>query len=124
MVAGYPPFYHEDPMHLYENVLQCRPKFSNSFDPNCKDLVKRFLVLDLSKRYGNLKNGVKDIKTHKWFAGVDWEKLEKLEIESPYVPNVRHPNDTSQFDQYDEDYEPYEQNKATRDPYEAAFKDF
>ncbi|KAJ3359522.1 hypothetical protein HDU91_004900 [Kappamyces sp. JEL0680] len=107
MVAGYPPFYHEDPMKLYENILQCKPKFSNAFDPNCKDLVKRLLVLDLSKRFGNLKGGVADIKNHKWFTGVDWIKLTNCEIEAPYVPAVRNPSDTSQFDQYDEEFEPY-----------------
>lgn len=28
--------------------------------------------VDLTKRYGNLKNGVNDIKGHKWFATTDW----------------------------------------------------
>lgn len=28
--------------------------------------------MDLTKRYGNLKNGVNDIKGHKWFATTDW----------------------------------------------------
>lgn len=30
------------------------------------------LQVDLTKRYGNLKNGVNDIKGHKWFATTDW----------------------------------------------------
>jgi protein kinase A len=28
--------------------------------------------VDLTKRYGNLKNGVNDIKNHKWYASTDW----------------------------------------------------
>lgn len=32
----------------------------------------RNLQVDLTKRYGNLKNGVNDIKGHKWFATTDW----------------------------------------------------
>lgn len=28
--------------------------------------------MDLTKRYGNLKNGVNDIKNHKWFATTEW----------------------------------------------------
>lgn len=28
--------------------------------------------VDLTKRYGNLKNGVNDIKGHKWFSTTDW----------------------------------------------------
>ncbi|KAI8895657.1 kinase-like domain-containing protein [Globomyces pollinis-pini] len=122
MVAGYPPFYHDDPMKLYENILLCKPKFSASFDPNCKDLVKRLLVLDLTKRFGNLKGGSSDIKKHKWFLGVDWDKLLAGEITPPYVPPVRNESDTSQFDTYPEDYEPYGQ--VGRDPYADQFRDF
>ncbi|KAJ3314417.1 camp-dependent protein kinase catalytic subunit [Boothiomyces sp. JEL0838] len=122
MVAGYPPFFHEDPMKLYENILACKPKFSTSFDPTCKDLVKRLLVVDLTKRFGNLKGGVEDIKRHKWFLGVDWEKLNTLQVAAPYVPPIKGENDTSQFDSYPEEYEPYGQ--TGKDPYLEYFKDF
>jgi len=37
-----------------------------------KDLIRNLLQTDLSKRFGNLKNGVSDIKKHRWFTGVDW----------------------------------------------------
>ncbi|KAJ3193223.1 camp-dependent protein kinase catalytic subunit, partial [Entophlyctis luteolus] len=76
MLAGHPPFYDDDHFKLYEKILACRPKFPSHFDPNAKDLVKRILTTDLSKRYGNLKAGVADIKCHKWFADVEWQKME------------------------------------------------
>ena len=28
--------------------------------------------MDLTKRYGNLKNGVNDIKNHRWFSTTEW----------------------------------------------------
>lgn len=37
-----------------------------------------------------------DIKAHKWFRGVPWEKLH--EIDPPYVPHLRGPDDTHYFD--------------------------
>ncbi|KAJ3272558.1 camp-dependent protein kinase catalytic subunit [Terramyces sp. JEL0728] len=122
MVAGYPPFFHEDPMKLYENILACKPKFSTSFDPTCKDLVKRLLVADLTKRFGNLKGGADDIKKHKWFLGVDWEKLNALQVAAPYIPPIKGENDTSQFDSYPEEYEPYGQ--SGKDPFLEYFKEF
>ncbi len=120
MIAGFSPFYHEEPMKLYENILVCKPKFSASFDPYCKELVKKLLVVDLSKRYGNLKGGVKDIKTHKWFSGIEWNKLES--VAPPYVPHVKGPGDASQFDMYSEDYEPY--GTVGKDPFSELFKGF
>lgn len=49
-------------------------------------LVKRLLTPDLAKRYGNLRNGVADIKEHKWFAGFDWNSLLKKQMPPPYKP--------------------------------------
>jgi protein kinase A len=64
--------------------------------------VKHLLVADLSKRYGNLKNGFNDIKNHRWFKNLNWEKLKKKMIPVPYKPIVKAPNDTSNFTNYPE----------------------
>ena len=122
MLAGYPPFFDEDHVRLYEKILAGKVRYPPNFDPNAKDLIKRLLVADLSKRFGNLKNGSADIKKHKWFADIDWDKLVKLEIPPPYVPTVRHPGDTSNFDVYDEEAEPY--GKPGPDPYADKFAEF
>jgi hypothetical protein len=37
-----------------------------------KDLLRYLLQVDLTKRFGNLKNGVNDIKNHRWFQTTDW----------------------------------------------------
>jgi serine/threonine protein kinase len=44
-------------------------------DANAKDMIKRLLSDDRTKRLGNLKAGADDVKKHKWFNGVDWEML-------------------------------------------------
>jgi hypothetical protein len=46
------------------------------------------LEADLSKRYGNLKGGVDDIKGHRLFKGLDWGALVTLQIKPFYVPKV------------------------------------
>ena len=122
MLAGYPPFFDEDHVRLYEKILTGKVRYPPHFDPNAKDLIKRLLVADLSKRFGNLKNGTADIKKHKWFADLDWDKLFACEITPPYIPNVRHPGDTSNFDVYEEETEPY--GKPGPDPYADKFLEF
>jgi len=37
--------------------------------------------VDLTKRYGNLKNGVNDIKSHKWFSTTDWIAIFQKKVE-------------------------------------------
>lgn len=122
MTTGYTPFYDDDPCRLFENIIACKPKFPATFDPNAKDLVKRLLTTDLTKRFGNLKNGVEDIKKHKWFSSIDWVKLVSLQITPPYIPQIKGDGDTSQFDKYEEDFEPYGSNHP--DPHKDKFLDF
>lgn len=51
-------------------LLQVR--YPSHFTTDIKDLLKNLLQVDLTKRFGNLKNGVNDIKNHKWFITTDW----------------------------------------------------
>ncbi len=58
--------------------------------PTSKDLIKKLLVRDVTRRLGSLKVrvqqtcgrdlmfcplqlGVEDVKQHKWFKGMDWD---------------------------------------------------
>jgi len=90
MNAGIDPFNDEDPMLIYQKILKGKIKFPSSFNSNAKSLVKHMLEADLSKRYGNLKGGVEDIKSHRLFKGLDWNALVSLQIKPPYQPKVRY----------------------------------
>uniref|UniRef100_A0A915B1F3 cAMP-dependent protein kinase catalytic subunit n=2 Tax=Ascarididae TaxID=6250 RepID=A0A915B1F3_PARUN len=72
MAAGYPPFFADQPIQIYEKIVSGKVKFPSHFSNELKDLLKNLLQVDLTKRYGNLKNGVADIKNHKWFGSTDW----------------------------------------------------
>ncbi|KAI7848058.1 kinase-like domain-containing protein [Circinella umbellata] len=123
MLAGYPPFYDDDHLKLYEKILQGRIRWPQYFDPHAKDLLKRLLTSDLSKRFGNLKNGADDIKNHRWFEGVDFNRLLARQIRAPYIPQIRGDGDASHFDRYPETQEQYGVT-GTTDPYNHLFPDF
>jgi len=98
MNAGIDPFSDEDPMAIYQKILKGKVKFPKNFDKDAKSIVKHLLVADLSKRYGNLKNGFKDIKEHRWFKNIDWDALLAKKIPAPYKPIIKTPGD--QFQKY------------------------
>ncbi|GAA5844603.1 hypothetical protein JCM3766R1_002678 [Sporobolomyces carnicolor] len=104
MLAGYPPFFTEDsnPMRLYEKIIAGRIRYPAYFAPEAKDLLKSLLTPDITKRFGNLANGSRDIFGHVWFQEVDWERLYRKEIPAPYVPKVEGDWDASNFDAYPE----------------------
>ena len=88
LVCGYLPFEDPNTTNLYQKILKGKIKFPSSFNSNAKSLVKHLLEADLSKRYGNLKGGVDDIKNHRLFKGLDWNALVSLQIKPPYLPKV------------------------------------
>jgi len=75
------------------------------------------LVADLTKRYGNLKGGVDDIKTHRWFAQIDWEALVSKKIPAVYKPPVKSKGDTSCYSTYPDSAEPPKAVKPAEDPF-------
>ena len=103
MLAGIDPFNDEDPMLIYQKILKGKVKFPSNFNSNAKSLVKHLLVQDLSKRYGNLKGGVNDIKNHRFFKNMDWNALTLLKIKPPYLPKVSGSGDVNNFSSYDDD---------------------
>jgi len=122
MIAGYPPFYDEDHFRLYEKILVGKLRFPAGFDPEAKDLCKRLLTSDLTRRYGNLKNGSKDIKNHKWFANIDWKKMNARQVTPLFKPTVGGPGDASNYEKYPEDFEKY--GSSGPDPFRSKFAEF
>lgn len=103
MLAGYPPFYDENPFQIYQKILAGKIEWPRYIDLVAKDLIKKLLVSDRTKRLGTMKNGAEDIKRHKWFKSINWDIVPLKKLEPPIVPKVSHDGDTKNFDKYDED---------------------
>ncbi|VEN45768.1 unnamed protein product [Callosobruchus maculatus] len=103
MSAGYPPFTSSDPMKVYERIISCKYKCPGSFSSELQDIIKNLLQLDLSRRYGNLRSGVQDIKNHRWFRDVEWLALYNRQVEPPFKPAIKSMGDTSNFDPFEEE---------------------
>ena len=117
MIAGIDPFSDDDPMMVYQKILKGKIKFPSGFDSNAKSLVKHLLESDLTKRYGNLKGGVKDIKGHRFFKELNWEKLINMELTPPYIPKVKSASDISNFSSYPDSDTPCPSIKKSEDPF-------
>eukprot|EP00792_Barthelona_sp_PAP020_P006387 TRINITY_DN2978_c1_g1_i2.p1 TRINITY_DN2978_c1_g1~~TRINITY_DN2978_c1_g1_i2.p1 ORF type:complete len:376 (-),score=99.91 TRINITY_DN2978_c1_g1_i2:293-1420(-) len=120
MLAGYPPFYDENPFVVSEKILTDKVYWPRHMDPTSRDLIKRLLARDPSKRFGNLRGGAEDIKRHRFFRDIDWNALYHRRIEAPIKPNVNADGDDSQYDQYpdsDEEDEFTDYDKAVFDDF-------
>eukprot|EP00300_Choanocystis_sp_HF-7_P006667 c14836_g1_i1.p1 GENE.c14836_g1_i1~~c14836_g1_i1.p1 ORF type:complete len:347 (+),score=76.36 c14836_g1_i1:37-1077(+) len=102
MLAGYPPFYDDTPFGIYQKILHGNLEFPSDFSKSARDLIRKLLQKDRTKRFGTLKNGPEDIKTHPWFKALDWQALYFKRLRPPYLPKISSPGDTSNFDEYPE----------------------
>ncbi|XP_055332341.1 cAMP-dependent protein kinase catalytic subunit PRKX-like [Paramacrobiotus metropolitanus] len=123
MLVGHPPFYSDNPIEVYQKILDGKIRWPKNFDLVAKDLIKKLLVADRTKRLGSMKNGVDDIKAHRWFWTINWQSCLDKEMEPPYNPHVAHPGDAGNFDDYPEDWR---DNPGPPAPEEqrAVFQDF
>ncbi|CAF2508538.1 unnamed protein product [Rotaria sp. Silwood2] len=116
MSAGYPPFFADQPIQIYEKIVSGRVRFPNHFTVDLKDLLKNLLQVDLTRRYGNLKPGVRDIKEHRWFKDTDFIAIYEKSIPAPFLPRTDREN-----------YEIYEEQPLTvssTERYPREFVDF
>ncbi|KAF8906648.1 hypothetical protein BGZ58_006273 [Dissophora ornata] len=111
MLAGYPPFFDDNPFGIYEKILAGRVYFPPHIESSAKDLIKKLLTADRTKRLGNLK----------WFRGVDWEGLKDKTVAAPIVPSFVHLGDTGNFEKYPE---VVDEEGEMGDPYRSLFQNF
>ena len=117
MICGVDPFTDEDPIKIYENILEGKIKFSSDFDDQSKSLIKHLLQPDLSKRYGNLKNGVDDIKNHSFFKSMNWDKLLREELPAPFIPKIKGDNELKYYNVYPDSDDNAEAFNKDSDPF-------
>ncbi|KAK6492524.1 cGMP-dependent protein kinase 2-like isoform X1 [Huso huso] len=112
LLTGSPPFSGADQMMTYNLILKGIEKmdFPKKITRRPEDLIRKLCRQNPTERLGNLKNGITDIKKHRWFNGFNWEGLKARNIISPLKRELKGPNDHGYFDYYppDEDTPPDE----------------
>jgi len=65
----------------------------SSISSECINVMKAFIERNVQKRLGALEaGGFEKIKTHPYFADVDWVKLENKELTPPFIPDSKRAN--------------------------------
>ena len=93
MLHGLPPFYSQNVAEMYEKIQNERLVFPKHFQPHTRTFLGGLLERDPALRFD-----VGQIKSHPFFAGVDWDKLLRKEYAAPMIPRLRDELDLSYFD--------------------------
>ncbi|XP_043489445.1 cGMP-dependent protein kinase, isozyme 1-like [Polistes fuscatus] len=102
LLIGKPPFRAADHMTTYNKILKGIEVVGipSVVNKNANNFIKKLLRHSASERLGYLRNGIQDIRDHKWFSGFNWEALQRLALPAPIVPTVRNRIDTRNFERY------------------------
>ncbi len=106
MIAGYTPFDTEDldQISLFRLIIKGKFAFPKKgvMTYDAEDLIERLLVTNPSRRIGSLAKGERDIYDHDWFEDIRFDKLRRREIKAPWIPDIKDPFDSSNFESADE----------------------
>ena len=98
MLHGETPFHGYQPKEILKAILSKNIPIPEEFSKEAKDLIKKLLNPNPSLRLGWGKNGVKEIKQHKFFKGIDWWDVANRNMKSPYIPNIQSESEVCNVD--------------------------
>ncbi|KAJ1308500.1 hypothetical protein OPQ81_004204 [Rhizoctonia solani] len=96
---GFPPFHASTPQEVFDNIISRRIDWHEEeedieYSPEARDFMERLMTTEITRRLGY--NGADEVKSHAWFAGIEWDKVTTTEAQ--FVPQVTDPESTDYFD--------------------------
>lgn len=93
MTTGRPPFMHQNHHRLgvlirQGNIIFPHPeRHGIPMSDELKDIITKLLNKDVETRLGS-QNDADEIVNHPWFSDIDWDKIMKKELPSPFQPDL------------------------------------
>ncbi|CAK6962310.1 cGMP-dependent protein kinase 1 [Scomber scombrus] len=107
LLAGSPPFSSSEPQKIYAKILDGVFKYPPYLSEAAKSIISKLCRPRPGQRLGNTKNGIKDIRHHRWFSSMNWHKLRMCQLDAPTVRLIRKGPCYINFDRF-----PYDLAKA------------
>ncbi|ULT81331.1 hypothetical protein L3Y34_011309 [Caenorhabditis briggsae] len=100
MLVGEPPFSGDDEEEIFDSIISEDVRYPRYLSVESIAIMRRLLRKVPEKRLGYGERDAEDIKIQRFFRHISWEwdKLLAREIRPPFQPQIRNPEDVSNFD--------------------------
>jgi protein kinase A len=150
MLIGQPPFWDQNPMRIYEQIVAGHIRFPTGHIPSqhsshshpsrsgslhvprpARDFILALCKTDPTQRLGHIAGGSKRVMSHYFFDGIDWDEIYYRKRRGPIIPRVEWDGDAGNFDEYPDPIDGEESEggrgrytEDLRQEWEDAFADF
>lgn len=98
MLTGHVPFEGKNRADTMNQILKARLQMPTFLSTEAQSLLRLLFKRNPQNRLGAGPNGARDLKNHKFFANICWEKLLTKEITPPFKPSFTSVDETCYFD--------------------------
>ncbi|KAI8095061.1 kinase-like domain-containing protein [Gilbertella persicaria] len=99
MLLGQSPFKGEDEDEIFDAVLEDKILYPINMSKHSVSICESLLERNPERRLGGGKGDAQEVKSHPFFAGINWDDMLAKRVAPPFLPIVNGRADTSNFDE-------------------------
>lgn len=98
MLLQQSPFRGEDEDEIYDAILADEPLYPIHMPRDTVSILQKLLMREPELRLGSGPTDAQEIMSHAFFRNINWDDFRDKKVPPPFVPQIKNPTDTSNFD--------------------------
>ncbi|VDO36183.1 unnamed protein product [Haemonchus placei] len=100
MLVGEPPFSGDDEEEIFDSIVNDEVRYPRFLSIESISIMRRLMRKNPDKRLGAGEKDAEEVKMQRFFKHIDWQwdRLLRKEITPKFIPQIKNPEDVSNFD--------------------------